>query len=146
MSTLQRVFIAAISSFVAIGSTLAIADPPRHRHWRGDIHHFHRYDYPRWRDGHWYHGDYRGRFGWWWIAADTWYYYPAPVYPYPDPYAPPVIAIEPAPAPPRESVWYYCESSRNYYPYVSACPEGWRTVPAQPRDRVDRDDYERDDE
>jgi hypothetical protein len=29
-------------------------------------------------------------------------------------------------------VWYYCESSKTYYPYVSECKEGWRAVPATP--------------
>lgn len=132
MTTLQRAFIALLSLLVIFGNTRAHADP-HHRHWRGDNHHRHHH-HPRWRDGHWYHGNHGGRFGWWWIAADVWHYYPAPVYPYPDPYPPPVVAIEPEPAPPRESIWYYCESSRTYYPYVSVCPEGWRTVPAQPRD------------
>ena len=28
--------------------------------------------------------------------------------------------------------WYYCESAKAYYPYVSECKEGWRTVPATP--------------
>lgn len=28
--------------------------------------------------------------------------------------------------------WYYCESANGYYPYVSQCPEGWKTVPASP--------------
>ena len=30
------------------------------------------------------------------------------------------------------STWYYCDSSRAYYPYVSQCAEGWRAVPAVP--------------
>lgn len=29
-------------------------------------------------------------------------------------------------------VWYYCESSKGYYPYVNACPEGWKMVPSVP--------------
>jgi hypothetical protein len=28
--------------------------------------------------------------------------------------------------------WYYCESAKGYYPYVSQCPEAWRVVPAAP--------------
>ena len=28
--------------------------------------------------------------------------------------------------------WYYCESSKTYYPYVSECKEGWKEVPATP--------------
>ena len=29
---------------------------------------------------------------------------------------------------PTTSYWYYCASSRTYYPYVTACPEGWMQV------------------
>jgi hypothetical protein len=29
-------------------------------------------------------------------------------------------------------VWYYCQSSQTYYPYVQTCQEGWRVVPASP--------------
>lgn len=99
-----------------------------------------------WHDGYWHHGYYNGRFGWWWIAGGTWYWYSAPVYPYPDPYIPPAVVaapvVVPAPAvapPPAEAaspapgqVWYYCKAAKQYYPYVSECPGGWKTVPAQP--------------
>lgn len=142
MSALRSRLCVVASAIAMTCSSLANAD--RHdQHWHGDIHHFHEHDYPHWRGGHWYHGDHGGRLGWWWIAADMWYFYPAPVYPYPNPYVPPAVVIEqePAPvvaAPPQETVWYYCKSSRTYYPYVSACPEGWRIVPAQPADAPDR--------
>ena len=36
-----------------------------------------------WQHGYWFHGAYVGRPGWWWVVGPTWYYYPAPVYPYP---------------------------------------------------------------
>jgi len=131
-------FASAVATAVTC-SSFAAADPHDHG-WHGDMHHFHEHDYPHWREGHWYHGDHGGHFGWWWIAADMWYFYPAPIYPYPNPYVPPAVVVEPepAPAPPREAVWYYCKSSRNYYPYVSVCPEGWRTVPAEPREADER--------
>jgi hypothetical protein len=29
-------------------------------------------------------------------------------------------------------VWYYCQSSQTYYPYVQTCQEGWRVVPVSP--------------
>jgi hypothetical protein len=103
-------------------------------HWHGDIARFHEHDWGLWRGGRWVHEDHDGRFGWWWIAGDAWYGYPAPVYPYPDPYQPPeVLAEAPAAAAPSASVptnWYYCEAARGYYPYVSTCPGGWKTVPA----------------
>jgi hypothetical protein len=106
--------------------------------WHGNIRTFHTYDFPRWRSGYWYHGYYGGQLAWWWVIGGLWYFYPAPVYPYPNPYVPPVVVVQPsAPAsapsgPPPQQYWYYCESARTYYPYVSSCPEDWRAVPANP--------------
>jgi hypothetical protein len=57
---------------------------------------------------------------------------------------PPVVAAPPAPASvaaaptaptpgaQAPAVWYYCDSAKGYYPYVSQCPEGWKSVPATP--------------
>jgi hypothetical protein len=112
----------------------------RHDGWRGggrDIGRFHERDVHVWREGHWEHGRHDGRYGWWWLAAGLWYFYPVPVYPYPDPYSPPVVMVQPTPAPspavpPPTQYWYYCDSARGYYPYVPACPGGWRAVPATP--------------
>ena len=42
---------------------------------------------------------------------------------------PPAAAPAGAPA---SGNWYYCESSKTFYPYVSTCPEGWKQVPATP--------------
>lgn len=109
--------------------------------WGGerDIRHFGDRHFTIWRGGHWHHGEHEGRLGWWWITAGIWYFYPYPVYPYPDPYLPPVVVVPPsAPEPPivatqpQPQNWYYCEASRSYYPYVSSCPSGWKTVPATP--------------
>ncbi len=44
--------------------------------------------------------------------------------------APPQAAAGVAPS--ASATWYYCESSKTYYPYVSECKEGWRAVPATP--------------
>lgn len=121
----------------------------RDRHFEGrEIHRFGEHDLKVWRGGRWHHGRHEGRFGWWWIAAGIWYFYPAPAYPYPDPYIPPVTIINrsppvivqqvPAPtpvqplSPPPVQSWYYCGSAKGYYPYVPDCPEAWRSVPAQP--------------
>ncbi|MBV8047970.1 MAG: hypothetical protein JO171_12485 [Paludibacterium sp.] len=101
--------------------------------WHGDIHHFHEHDVTVWRGGNWYHGHHDGRDGWWWIVNGLWYFYAAPVYPYPDPYTPAVVVTAPqvaAPAPPAQ-VWYYCRNPAGYYPYVPACRH-WEMVPAQP--------------
>ena len=104
--------------------------------WRGD-----RHTVEVWRGGNWVHERHDGRFGWWWVAAGMWYFYPSPVYPYPDPYTPPVVVVNQQPAAPAPvtaqaqpplQYWYYCDSLKTYYPYVASCPETWRTVPAQP--------------
>jgi len=113
--------------------------------WRGhEIGRFAESDLDIWRRGRWYHGAHEGRPGWWWLAAGMWYLYPAPVYPYPDPYAPPLIVSPPEVAGPPGTVppkprlpenpqfWYYCESAQGYFPYVSSCPEAWHPVPAKP--------------
>ena len=47
---------------------------------------------------------------------------------------PPAQAEAPGsgPQPASGATWYYCESSKAYYPYVPECKEGWRAVPAVP--------------
>lgn len=107
-------------------------------HWHGgDIHRFEIHDRALWRGGHWRHVRYGGRFGWWWVVGPSWYFYPQAVYPYPDPYTPPVVIVTPsqesptAAQPPVQN-WYYCEASKEYYPYISSCPGGWKSVPATP--------------
>jgi hypothetical protein len=46
--------------------------------------------------------------------------------------APPAQAGAPAAPQAGSGTWYYCESSKTYYPYVSECKEGWKEVPATP--------------
>ncbi len=111
------------------------------------IHQFHERDIHVWRGGSWYHGVYGGRMGWYWTVGGAYYFYPRPIYPYPDPYVPGVvlapIASNMAPPPPMPvapvvqsqnlpSVWYFCEASKSYYPYAAECPTGWKAVPATP--------------
>ena len=63
-------------------------------------------------------------------------YYPA----YPAYYPAPVVLAPPAPTqyversdqPMQSGYWYYCETSRGYYPYVKDCPSGWKAVPPAP--------------
>lgn len=60
-----------------------------------------------------------------------WHYWPAPYYretvvvP-----AEPIVYIErgdaAAPAGRPVGYWYYCQEPEGYYPYVTACPGGWR--------------------
>ena len=64
------------------------------------------------------------------------YSYSAPyTYPYSYPYSyrywSPYASAAPIyvdASPPAPSYWYYCASTRTYYPYVSTCPEGWMQV------------------
>ena len=76
----------------------------------------------RWRGGHWWHGTHGARPGWWWVVGPNWYWYPGPIYPYPDFYIPAGMS---------GGFWYWCDAYQQYYPYVGACPSGWRAVPAQ---------------
>lgn len=122
----------------------------------GDMHRLESRDLHRWRGGRWHQGHHHGQYGWWWVVHGNWYYYPQPVYPFPDPYRPPVIVEQvvtqpvivqvpvpaqtpmPTPAPvvqpvPQQQFWYYCDAAKGYYPHVASCPSGWRTVPAQPQ-------------
>lgn len=106
------------------------------RHWHGDIRHFNQHDFPRWRAGQWRHGVHDGRMGWWWVVGGLWYFYPQPVFPYPNAYIPPTVIIEQVIPPSlpiaQQQYWYYCEASASYYPYVPTCPSGWKMVPAVP--------------
>lgn len=150
MRTFHNMLLTLAALLALLAGPAAQADP----HWHGDIHHF---DAHYWRGGLWRHDFHDGRWGWWWIVGDVWYFYPQPVYPYPDPYTPPVVVQQqpatvvvapqapvvvapqtapvapqaPAAAPAPQS-WYYCEASRAYYPYVSTCAAGWKQVPATP--------------
>ena len=122
--------LASILVGIALATTAAVTPGQADEYWRGDIHRFRDHDFDRWRGGHWWRGWHDGRQGWWWLTMGGWYYYPAPVYPYPDPYRPPVVAV---PAPAGQPVWYYCASPPGYYPYVPQCATAWQMVPARPQ-------------
>ena len=84
--------------------------------------------------GYGYGGGWRGN----WAGAG-YYGYPAGAY-YAPPvaYAPPVVAYVSPPQPmvlasqPQPAVWYYCQASAQYFPYVQECPTGWQTQAATP--------------
>lgn len=101
--------------------------------WHGDIRRFHERDLGRWNGGHWVHARHGGRFGWWWIVGPAWYFYPAPVYPYPDPYLPPAAVAGPPQAAAPSQYWYYCTNPQGYYPYVPQCRVAWQAVPPSPQ-------------
>jgi hypothetical protein len=52
----------------------------------------------------------------------NWYWYPAAIYPYPDPFTPPYQA---------SGYWYWCDFYQNYYPNVASCPSEWEAVGPQ---------------
>jgi len=145
MSTTNRrarhVGLALLSIATALATATALAVERYRGPWHGDIHAFHEHDWGIWRGGHWVHGPHDGRMGWWWVAGGAWYFYPAPVYPYPSPWEPPAVELvspPPNPAPPPTQFWYYCAASKSYYPYVATCPAGWKQVPASPAATAER--------
>ena len=93
---------------------------PRPNGWRGDVH---RFDVPNWQRGAWQHVVHGGRLGWWWVVGPDWYFFNAPVYPYPDIYTPYDRPF---------GWWYWCDPYQEYYPYVTTCPVLWESV--MPRD------------
>jgi hypothetical protein len=66
------------------------------------------------------------------------YYGPGYGYPYAGGYyAPPVVYAAPQQpmvlaSQPQAPVWYYCEASGQYFPYVQSCSSGWQAQPAVP--------------
>ena len=79
-----------------------------------------------WTHGRWNHGRHNGRFGWWWWAGGAWYFYDAPVYPYPD-YVSTTYYEDPGQG---GAYWYWCNDPRAYYPYIQTCNGPWQPVPA----------------
>lgn len=106
-----------------------------HFNGRREIFRFHERDKNVWRTGAWRHDWHGGRLGWYWVVGGIFYYYNTPIYPYPSPYVPNVAVSIPTSsiqATNFPSVWYYCEASNNYYPYVAQCTSGWVQVSATP--------------
>ncbi|HMA49955.1 MAG TPA: hypothetical protein VKP60_09400 [Magnetospirillaceae bacterium] len=135
-STLKQSFLAAAACLV-IGAAPLAASADEHWH-----HEFHEHEFARfaphdrevWLGGHWHHEWHNGRFGWWWFAGGAWYFYDAPVWPYPTVVST-MTYVEPAAAPPPPAAtaaptYYYCDNPAGYYPYVQTCPTPWRQVPA----------------
>jgi hypothetical protein len=131
---------------VAIG-LMAVSEPasanPRHGYRHGPSVNF-SFGYwggPRyWGPGYWGAG-YWGP-GYW---GPGWGYGGPPAVVYAPPQEPRVwVESDPAPATPAPAPstnpnapqwWYWCASSRGYYPYVSSCAEGWQRVTPQPSAR-----------
>lgn len=82
-----------------------------------------------WQHGGWHHAWHNGHWGWWWVVGSGWFFYPEPIYPYPE-----YIGTDyyydyynefGAPG----YYWYYCEDPQGYYPYVQQCNGPWEPVP-----------------
>lgn len=89
---------------------------PRANAWHGNVRDF---DLATWQGGRWQNVVHGGRLGWWWVVGPDWYFFGAPVYPYPDLYTP---FGEPI------GWWYWCDPYSEYYPYVTWCPVPWESV------------------
>lgn len=110
-----------------------------------------------WHGGGWHGGGWHGP-GWYggaffgvpWLYPYSYSYpYPYPYGYYPYPYGPvpyyayppavsegPSVYIEREPAPsaaPAQTYWYYCASTKAYYPSVQKCREAWIRVPPPPQ-------------
>lgn len=95
--------------------------------------------FARGHGGHYYGGG----VPWWWIVPPLALMATLPYQTYdPQPVivqqpAPPMVIVQP-PAGPQAAMqqlpqyWYYCEAPKGYYPYVTACPGGWRPVSPVP--------------
>jgi hypothetical protein len=116
----------ASTLFISTLATPLLADD-WHRH--GD-HEFREHGFDHWRGGRWYNGFHDGHGGWWWVVDGLWYYYPAPVYPYPDPYTPPNVIVQAAPS--TQAAYYYCANPPGYYPSVPQCAVAWQRVITAP--------------
>lgn len=84
-----------------------------------------------WRHGGWHHTWHHGHYGWWWYVDDLWFFYPAPIYPYPT-YVGPNDYYDWSSDFDTENSWYYCQDPQGYYPYVQQCNGPWQPVPPTP--------------
>jgi hypothetical protein len=116
-----------------------------HGHWSGGSGRWYGGHPGRWYGGHpgWYWGGprfYGGVVigpGWWGWPYPYWYYSPNYVYA-----TPPAVVQGPSvyiqqeggtSTEPSDSNWYYCPSSKAYYPNVQTCREAWVKVPPRPQ-------------
>jgi hypothetical protein len=97
-----------------------------------DFAHFSPAQHAAWVGGRWNHGWHNGHFGWWWFAGGAWYFYDAPIYPYPLDVSDEYYVDETPDYGNGGPYWYYCQSPAGYYPYVQQCSAPWQPVPATP--------------
>lgn len=95
-------------------------------------HHFSQFapgDHQAWQGGNWRHTMHDGHYGWWWTVGSLWYFYPAPIYPYPAYIGPDYYYDYNDEFGPPPNYWYYCEDPPGYFPYVQHCNSDWEPVP-----------------
>jgi len=92
-----------------------------------DFDHFTSSERESWRHGNWHHGHHHGHFGWWFIVDNFWFFYDAPIYPYPLYVS---YYYDDAYYGDRDYYWYWCDDPRGYYPYVQECYGPW--IPVSP--------------
>jgi hypothetical protein len=128
---LASAFFGAMAACVALPAFAEERHDDRGRHEEhgrpAERHYDHRYTFETWHGGRWFHGDHGGRAGWWWVVGGLWYFYPAPVYPYPA--APETVYVGPVAPAPAAQYYYWCGRPAGYYPYVSGCHVPWQPVP-----------------
>jgi hypothetical protein len=101
-------------------------------HFNGQpFHGFNHGDHQAWRGGGWRHEWHDGHLGWWWVVGDGWYFYPEPIFPYPDYVGANYWYDYYQDYPPPAHYWYYCEYPPGYYPDVQSCGQDWEPVPPE---------------
>jgi len=83
----------------------------------------------QWRGGQWRHERHNGYLGWWWVVAGEWFFYPAPIYPYPMYVGPDYYYDYYQYYPEPSYYWYWCDDPEGYYPEVQTCNVPWQTLP-----------------
>jgi hypothetical protein len=86
-------------------------------------------DRSAWQGGAWRHTYHNGYNGWWWVVGDNWFFYPGPIYPYPEYVGPDYYYDYYNYYPTPSNYWYYCEDPPGYYPNVQDCNVPWQPVP-----------------
>jgi hypothetical protein len=96
-----------------------------------DFAHFSADERAAWQHGGWRHAWHNGHYGWWWFAGGDWFFYPAPIYPYPEYVGSADYYDYYDENGAQPYYWYYCENPPGYFPYVQQCYGPWEPVPPQ---------------
>jgi len=88
-------------------------------------------DRAQWEGGQWRHVEHNGHLGWWWIVGGSWFFYPQPIYPFPEYVGPDYYYNYDDYYPAPDHYWYYCEDPPGYYPDVQDCNVPWQQVPPE---------------